>query len=80
MVVDGEFLKTKMKFEIQKSAKDPEGKFMASCHWLLNFTRIVTKKNKQRKTNKKSKSVEERIPKVKNFQWWANYEMASQDP
>ena len=39
MVVDGEFLKTKMKFEIQKSAKDPEGKFMASCHWLLNFTR-----------------------------------------
>ena len=33
---------------------------------------IVTKKNKQ-----KSKSVEERIPKVKNFQWWANYEMAS---
>ena len=27
-------------------------------------------------TNKKSKSVEERLPAVRNFHWWAIYQMA----
>ena len=52
---------------------------MASNRWLLNFTKRKGI-SKQRKTNKKSKSVEERIPQVKNFHWWAVYEMATQDP
>ena len=62
-----------------KSGKDPEGKFKASNKWLFNFTRRKGI-SKQRKTNKKSKSIEERLPQVLNFHWWTVYEMATQDP
>ena len=73
------FLKTKMKFEVNKSGKDPEGTFKASDKWLHNFTKRKGI-SKQWKTNKKSKSIEERLPKVRNFHWWAVYKMATEDP
>ena len=38
MVVDGEYLKTKMLFTVNASGKDPERKFKASNKWLHNFT------------------------------------------
>ena len=66
LVVDSEWLKTKMKFEVQESGKDPENKFKASNKWLHGFKKRKGV-SKQRKTNKKSKSVQERLPQVKNF-------------
>ena len=56
-----------------------EGKFTASNRWIEKF-----KKRKglsvQKKTNKKSTSVHKRLPKVKNFHWWAIYQMRTEDP
>ena len=55
-----------MKLLVKKGGKDPENKFKASDRWLHNFTRRRGI-SKQRKTNKKSQSVEERLAKVKKF-------------
>jgi len=68
-----------MKLLVKKSGKDPENKFKASDRWLHNFTRRRGI-SKQRKTNKKSQSVEERLAKVKNFHWYTIYKMATEDP
>ena len=74
--MDGEYLKTKMQFEADKSGKDTK---KTSNKWLHKFARRKGI-SKQRKTNKKSKSVIERIPQVSNFHWWAVYQMATEEP
>ena len=68
-----------MLFEVEKSGKDPKKTFKASDRWLLNFARRKGITN-QKKTNKKSKSVEERLPLVRNFHWWTVYKMATEEP
>ena len=68
-----------MKILVKESGKDKDGKFQASDMWLRGF-----KKRKgvtvQLKTNKKSKSIEERLPKVKNFHYWSIYQMTLEEP
>ena len=77
--VDCHWLKNKMKEEVKNSGKDPEKTFKGSDKWLSGF---IKRKgiSHQRKTNKKSKSVEERLPQIRNFHWWAIYKMATEDP
>ena len=31
-------------------------------------------------TKNKSKSIEERLPKIKRFHWWTQYQMALEEP
>ena len=53
--------------------------FAASNKWV----RMFCERNgisMQKKTNKKSKSIEERLPKIKRFHWWAQYQMALEEP
>ena len=78
-VVDGELLRTLMKQFVSESGKDPTGSFKASNMWLSKFTHRYGISN-QKKTNKKSKSIEERLPAVRNFHWWAIYQMALEKP
>ena len=51
--------------------------FKASDQWSYKFRKRygITR---QRKTNKKSKSIEERLHLVKNFHWWTIYKMAKE--
>ena len=79
MVVDSDFLKTSMKDLVRKSCKDTEGKFKASDKWKDNFIKRFGITN-QKKTNKKSKSIEERLPQVRNFHWWAIYQIVTEKP
>ena len=57
-----------MKWDLMLYIKDqfPQGKSL--------------KNDYQKKTNKKSKSIPERIPKVKNFHWYTVYQMALEEP
>ena len=64
-----------MKQFVSESGKDPTGSFKASNMWLSKFTHRYGI-SKQKKTNKKSKSIEERLLAVRNFHWWAIYQMA----
>ena len=32
------------------------------------------------RTDNKSKSIEERLPKIKRFHWWTQYQMALEEP
>jgi len=48
----------------------------SGCQSLLTGTVFPSRK----KTNKKSKSVEERLPAVRNFHWWAIYQMTLEKP
>lgn len=61
--------------------KKPNGyeKFKGSTHWINNFVKRwgITH---QQKTNKKSKSVEERLPRVQRFHQYAVYQMALEKP
>ena len=79
LMVDGEYLKVKMVEEVKKSGKHPERTFKGSGKLLHGF-----KKRKgvshQRKTNNKNLSVTERLPAIRNFHWWAIYQMALEDP
>ena len=68
-----------MKEFVRNSGKDPSGSFKASNKWVYQFTRRYGI-SKQKKTNKKSKSVKERLPAVHNFHWWAIYQMALKKP
>ena len=68
-----------MKEEVKKSGKDPEGKFQGSNRWLNGFTKRKGISH-QRKTNNKNRSVTERLPEIRNFHWWAIYQMALEDP
>ena len=79
LIVDGEYLKTKIVQVVRDSGKDPENKFKGSNMWLKGFKERRGVSH-QRKTNNKSKSVEERLPQIKNFHWWAIYQMALEDP
>ena len=64
---------------IKTNGKDPENKFKARDMWLHNFTKRQAI-SKKRKTNEKSQSVEERLPKVKNLHWYTIYKMATEYP
>ena len=69
-----------MLFTVNASGKDPEKKFKASDKWLHNFTKRWGITKQKKKTNKKSLSIEERLPLVQNFHWWSIYQMATEDP
>ena len=77
--MDGEFIKQTMLFELKAAGKNEDGALKASNKWLSGFTKRwgVTK---QKKTNKKSKSIEERMPQIRNFHWYTIYQMATEDP
>ena len=77
--MDGEFLKQTMLFELKKAGKNKDGDFKASNKWLSGFTKRWGV-SKQKKTNKKSKSLEERMPQIRNFHWYTIYQMAKEDP
>ena len=79
MVVDSDFPKTSMKDLVRKSGKDTEGNSKASDKWKDNFINRFGITN-QKKTNKKSKSVQERLSQVRNFHWWALCQMATEKP
>ena len=79
MVVDAQYLQSKMRFAVAQSGKDPENKFKGSSMWLSNFVKRHGI-SKQRKTNKKNKSIAERLPQIKNFHYWAIYKMATEEP
>ena len=79
LVVDGEFLKQTMLFELKKAGKNKDGDFKASCKWLSGFAKRWGV-SKQKKTNKKSRSLEERMPQIRNFHWYTIYQMAKEDP
>ena len=53
--------------------------FKGGCNWISKFTNRFGI-SLQAKTNKKSKSIEERLPQVRNFHWWAVYQMALEEP
>jgi len=79
MSVDSECLKVKMKFLVKESKKDPDGTFAASNHWIGNFM-IRKGLSVQKKTNKKHRTVQELLPRVRNFHWHSIYNMATLDP
>ena len=75
LVVDGEYLKTQMLFEVQKSEKDPQNKFKASDKWL-------TGSKKRRGVSHQRIKIEnllQRLLKVKNLHWWAIHQLAKED-
>ena len=61
-----------MKQFVSESGKDPTGSFKASNVEVYSPVRYF----QAEKTNKKSKSIEERLPAVRTFHWWAIYQMA----
>ena len=77
LVVDTEWLKTQMKILVKTDC--PSSDFKASCKWLQGFNKRKGISS-QKETNKKSRSVEERIPLVKNFHWYTIYQMAGEKP
>ena len=64
---------------VKESDYPNKEKFKASNRWVQGFNKRfgITL---QRKTNKKSKSLTERLPKIKNFHWYAIYQMALEPP
>ncbi len=81
LAVDGEFFKAKIKLLVKEGDYDTEkkAKFKGSDKWLHGFKKRFGI-SMQEKTNRKSTSVEERLPKVQNFHWWAIYQMALEKP
>ena len=75
--VDGEYFSAKMRMLVKRDY--PDSKFVGSNPWIQKFTRRFGI-SLQSKTNKKSKSIEERLPKVRNFHWWAVFQMALEEP
>ena len=74
LAIDGEWFKTEVKLLVKDSDHARKDEFKASNPWLGKFCRRHGLSN-QRKTNKKSKSVLERLPKVKNFHYYTVYKM-----
>ena len=68
-----------MLFQLKEAGKNENGAFKASWKWLNNFTKRWGI-SKQKKTNKKSKSLEERMPQIRNFHWYTIYQMTTEDP
>ena len=77
--VSGMWLQAKMKTLVQADKPKNFEKFKASDNWKQKFVKRHGISNQQ-KTNNKSKSIEERLPKVKRFHQWAVYRMALEDP
>jgi hypothetical protein len=74
-VVDGEYIQTRFK-QILKEEKPPGWNLAnASDGWKDNFVRRHDFTS-QRKTNKKSKSIEERLPAILRFHQYTMYGMA----
>ena len=78
-VVDSHYLQSQMRIMVKNSGENTDWKFKASNMWLSNFTKRWGI-SKQKKTNKKSKSLEERLPKIRDFHWYTIYQMATEDP
>ena len=74
LAIDGEWFKTEMKLLVQESDHPRKDQFKGSDHWLSKFCRR-NGLSSQRKTNKKSKSILERLPKIKNFHYYTVYKM-----
>ena len=72
--VDGEWFKTEMKLLVAEGNHPRKEQFKASNKWLNKFCRRKGLSS-QRKTNNKSKSVLEYLPKVKNFHYYTVYKM-----
>ena len=79
MVVDAEYLKTKMKFLVQATDSSGKDKFKGTCRWLAGYQKRWGI-SKQKKTNKKNKSVKERLPQVSNFHYYCIYQMRLEEP
>lgn len=79
MVVDYEWLKSEMKILLQESSLDPQNSFSATNHWVGNFMKRKGL-SVQKKTNRKHRSIQELLPRVKNFHWHSIYHMALLDP
>ena len=79
LVVDSHYLQSQMRIIVKNSGKNTDGKFKASDKWLFNFTKCWGI-SKQKKTKKKSKSLEERLPKIRDFHWYTIYQTATEDP
>ena len=79
LVVDGEWFRSKMKMLVKEGDDPNKDNFKASNKWIGGFNKRfgITL---QRKTNSKSKSLTERLPKIKNFHWYAIYQMALEPP
>lgn len=78
MIVDGKFLKKQMKIEVKKSGRDNKT-FKESNKWLRYFTKRRGI-SKQKKTKKKSISLIERLPQIRNFHCYISYQMTTEDP
>ena len=74
LAIDGEWFKTEMKILVQESDNPLKDQFKGSDQWLSKFCRR-NGLSSQRKTNKKSKSILERLPKIKNFHYYTVYKM-----
>ena len=75
--VDGEYFSSKMIILVKRD--HPDANFKASDCWKTKFLHRYGI-SLQSKTNKKSKSIQERLPKVRNFHWWTQYQMALEEP
>ena len=75
--VDGEYFSRKMVILVKRD--NPSSTFKGSNKWISKFTDRFGI-SLQAKTNKKSKSIQERLPKVRNFHWWSVYQMALEEP
>ena len=73
--VDGEWLQSQMRLQV----KDKDPNFKASWKWLSMFCERKGV-SLQRKTHRKSRSIKERLPKIRRFHWYAVYQMADEDP
>ena len=74
LAIDGEWFKTEMKLLVQESDHPRKDQFKGSNKRLSKFCRR-NGLSSQRKTNKKSKSILERLPKIKNFHYYTVYKM-----
>ena len=79
LVVDYEWLQTKMKMIVKESGKDPRQTFKASNKWIQGFMKRKGL-SVQKKTGKKHRPTEELLPRVKNFHWYSIYQMAAEEP
>jgi hypothetical protein len=48
---------------------------------MTNCTRYgILMQTKTNRKNRKSKSIEEKFPKIKRFHWWTQYQMVLEEP
>ena len=75
--VHGTYIKLKMKLLVNEANVPDCATFKASNGWLAGFLKRH-RLTSQKKTNKKNKSVKERIPKVRKFHQYAVYGINAQ--